>query len=100
MLVNGQPLDSTFGRSCAFCLQQDVHEPNQTVREAFQFSATLRQSADISTAEKMEYVEHIIGLLELESIADAIIGEGETGLGVEERKRVTIGVELAARPSA
>lgn len=100
MLVDGHPLDGSFGRSCAFCLQQDVHEPNQTVREAFQFSANLRQSADISKEEKLDYVEHIIRLLELEPIADALIGEGESGLGVEERKRVTIGVELAARPSA
>jgi ABC-type multidrug transport system permease subunit/energy-coupling factor transporter ATP-binding protein EcfA2 len=37
-------------------------------------------------------------LLELESLADAIIGTPETGLSVEERKRVTIGVELAAKP--
>lgn len=99
MLVDGHPLDGSFGRSCAFCLQQDVHEPNQTIREAFQFSAELRQSADISKEEKMDYVEHIIRLLELEPIADALIGGGESGLGVEERKRVTIGVELAARPS-
>lgn len=31
-------------------------------------------------------------------MADAIIGDPETGLAVEQRKRVTIGVELAAKP--
>ena len=96
MLLNGLPLDSSFGRSCGFCMQQDVHEPLTTVREALQFSAHMRQSAEVSHSEKMQYVEHIIGLLELNDIADAMVG----GLGVEERKRITIGVELAAKPSA
>ena len=34
----------------------------------------------------------------MEDIADAIIGDPEAGLAVEQRKRVTIGVELAAKP--
>ena len=34
----------------------------------------------------------------MEDIADAIIGDAESGLAVEQRKRVTIGVELAAKP--
>ncbi|PUU75119.1 ABC-2 type transporter-domain-containing protein [Tuber borchii] len=42
----------------------------------------------------------IITLLELEPLADALIGEPGVGLTVEERKRVTIGVELAAKPEA
>ncbi|KAI4727927.1 hypothetical protein E4T49_04284 [Aureobasidium sp. EXF-10728] len=99
MRLNGQPLDATFGRSCGFAMQQDVHEPFSTVREALQFSAELRQPADVPYAEKMEYCEYIIKLLELGPIADALIGTpGEGGLGVEERKRVTIAVELAAKP--
>ncbi|CAD0090187.1 unnamed protein product [Aureobasidium mustum] len=101
MRLNGHPLDTTFGRSCGFAMQQDVHEPFSTVREALQFSAELRQPADVPHAEKMEYCEYIIKLLELGPIADALIGTpGEGGLGVEERKRVTIAVELAAKPSS
>ena len=34
----------------------------------------------------------------MEDIADAVIGSPEAGLAVEQRKRVTIGVELAAKP--
>jgi ABC-type multidrug transport system ATPase subunit len=34
----------------------------------------------------------------MEDMADAIIGDPESGLAVEQRKRVTIGVELAAKP--
>ncbi|KAL9099379.1 MAG: hypothetical protein Q9187_009506, partial [Circinaria calcarea] len=35
----------------------------------------------------------------MEDIADAIIGDPDSGLAVEQRKRVTIGVELAAKPA-
>ncbi|KAL3478045.1 ABC-2 type transporter-domain-containing protein [Aspergillus californicus] len=49
----------------------------------------------------MEYVEHVIRLLDLEPLAEALVGEtGDDQLSAEERKRVTIGVELAARLSA
>jgi ABC-type multidrug transport system ATPase subunit len=82
-------------------MQQDVHEPTATVREALQFSAKLRQPDDVSDAAKQAYAEEIISLLELEPLADALIGEpGDGGINVEQRKRVTIGVELAAKPSA
>ena len=101
ILINGSPPGRSFARSCGFCMQQDIHEPNATIREAFQFSALLRQSSDISKQEKLDYAEYIISLLELDYLADALVGEtGDGQLNVEERKRVTIGVELAARPSA
>jgi energy-coupling factor transporter ATP-binding protein EcfA2 len=42
----------------------------------------------------------VLKLLELENIANQIIGiVGQGGLSVEQRKRVTIGVELVANPS-
>jgi ABC-type multidrug transport system ATPase subunit len=101
ILLNGVGLSNTFARSCGFCMQQDIHEPTATVREALQFSAHLRQPAHVPKEEKIAYVEHIISLLELEKIADALVGTaGDGQLNIEERKRVTIGVELAARPSA
>ena len=98
--VDGEPLRLDFQRSTGYCEQLDVHVPQATVREALQFSAHLRQSANVSEAEKDAYVEEIIHILEMENIADAIIGTTESGLGisVEERKRLTIGVELVAKP--
>ncbi|KAL1845392.1 ATP-binding cassette transporter snq2 [Paecilomyces lecythidis] len=98
ILVDGAPPGTSFQRGTAYAEQLDVHEPTQTVREAFRFSADLRQPFDVPQEEKYAYVEEIISLLELENLADAIIGTPETGLSVEERKRVTIGVELAAKP--
>ena len=97
-LVDGKPPGLAFQRSTSYAEQLNVHEPAQTVREALRFSADLRQPFDIPQEEKYAYVEEVISLLEMEDIADAIIGEPESGLAVEQRKRVTIGVELAAKP--
>lgn len=95
------PHPLSFARSCGFCMQQDVHEPTTTVREALEFSALLRRPAEVSREEKLAYVEQVISLLEMERIADALVGStGDGQLSVEERKRVTIGVELVAKPSA
>ncbi|ODO11420.1 hypothetical protein I350_00200 [Cryptococcus amylolentus CBS 6273] len=99
MTIDGKPLDSTFSRSTGFAMQSDIHEPMSTVRECLQFSALLRQSNNRTRQERLDFAEGIIKLLELQDIADALIGvPGADGLGVEERKRVTIGVELAADP--
>ena len=39
-------------------------------------------------------------LVELRSLANAVVGRaGSTGLSVEQRKRLTIAVELVANPS-
>lgn len=98
ILVDGVKPGKEFQRSTSYAEQLDMHDPSQTVREALRFSADLRQPYETPQSEKYAYVEEIIALLEMETIADAIIGSPEEGLTVEQRKRVTIGVELAARP--
>lgn len=45
-----------------------------TVREAMRFNALLCQPQNKSRSEKLRYVDEIIGLLDMESYADAIIG--------------------------
>ncbi|POR34879.1 ABC transporter G family member 11 [Tolypocladium paradoxum] len=98
VFVDGIKPGKQFQRSTSYAEQLDLHEPTQTVREALRFSADLRQPYGTPVAERHAYVEEIIALLEMESIADCIIGTAEAGLTVEQRKRVTIGVELAAKP--
>ncbi|KAK4052255.1 ATP-binding cassette transporter snq2 [Microbotryomycetes sp. JL221] len=98
VLIAGRKPGIDFQRGTAYCEQLDTHEHTATVREALRFSAYLRQPADVPKSEKDEYVEEIIQLLEMEDIADAMIGFPGFGLGVEARKRVTIGVELASKP--
>lgn len=95
MLVDGQPLGSDFQRSTGFVEQMDLHDETATVREALEFSAILRQERSVPRTEKIAYVDNIIALLEMQEIEDAII----YSLGVEQKKRLTIGVELAAKPS-
>jgi ATP-binding cassette subfamily G (WHITE) protein 2 (SNQ2) len=87
MLVDGRPLGVEFQRGTGFCEQMDLHDGTATIREAFEFSAILRQDHHIPRAEKIAYVNKIIDLLELRDIQDALL----RSLGVEQRKRVTIG---------
>ncbi|KIK62247.1 hypothetical protein GYMLUDRAFT_42191 [Collybiopsis luxurians FD-317 M1] len=94
VLVDGRPLTSDFARGTAYAEQMDVHEGTATVREAMRFSAYLRQPAEVSIDEKNAYVEEIIELLELQDLSEAVV----YCLGVEARKRLTIGVELASKP--
>ncbi|KAI0690742.1 ABC-2 type transporter-domain-containing protein [Cytidiella melzeri] len=94
MLVDGRPIGGDFARGTAYAEQMDVHEGTATVREAMQFSARLRQPAHVPVEEKDAYVEEMIELLELQGLSDALV----FSLGVEARKRLTIGVELASKP--
>ncbi|KAL3491060.1 ABC-2 type transporter-domain-containing protein [Aspergillus germanicus] len=96
--INGAPTDASFQHRVGYVQQQDLHLSTMTVREALEFSALLRQSAEIPTKEKLDYVDYVINLLEMESFQHAVIGTPGEGLNVEQRKRLTIGVELAARP--
>ena len=95
MLVDGRKLGTEFQRITGFVEQQDLHDKTATIREAIEFSAILRQERHVSREEKVAYVDKIIDLLELRELSDALI----LSLGVEQRKRVTIAVELAAKPS-
>ncbi|EHK99732.1 putative ABC transporter G family member 14 [Glarea lozoyensis 74030] len=88
VLVDGRPLSL------------DIHEPLATVREALEFSALLRQPRTTPREEKLKYVDTIIKLLEMQDIENCLIGTSSgAGLSVEQRKRLTIGVELVSKPT-
>lgn len=99
MFVNGKPLDASFQRKTGYVQQQDLHLQTSTVREALRFSAALRQPKSTSLSEKYEYVEDVIKMLNMEDFAEAVVGTPGEGLNVEQRKLLTIGVELAAKPA-
>jgi len=85
MFVDGQHRDSSFQRKTGYVQQQDLHLETSTVREALVFSARLRQPKTFSDAEKLEYVEEVIRLLNMEKYADAVVGvpgEGSWSLSV------------------
>jgi ATP-binding cassette, subfamily G (WHITE), member 2, PDR len=98
MLVDGNQRDTSFQRKTGYVQQQDLHLQTTTVREALNFSALLRQPPHIPREEKLAYVDEVIKLLDMEEYADAVVGVPGEGLNVEQRKRLTIGVELAAKP--
>ncbi|KAL4878228.1 ABC-2 type transporter-domain-containing protein [Aspergillus karnatakaensis] len=94
MYVDGKPIDSSFNRRIGYCQQMDIHDDSSTVREAFEFSALLRQATDVPDDEKLAYARTVLSTLDLVDLQNAIIGS----LDIEKKKRVTIGVELCARP--
>eukprot|EP01113_Clastostelium_recurvatum_P049929 TRINITY_DN9334_c0_g1_i1.p1 TRINITY_DN9334_c0_g1~~TRINITY_DN9334_c0_g1_i1.p1 ORF type:complete len:1457 (-),score=443.50 TRINITY_DN9334_c0_g1_i1:94-4464(-) len=100
LLLNGLPLRVDFERITGYVEQMDVHNPFLTVREALRFSAKLRQDPDVPVEEKEAYVEQVIEMMEMKPLAEALIGDLDSGYGisVEERKRLTIGMELVAKP--
>ncbi|KAJ5471563.1 hypothetical protein N7530_008920 [Penicillium desertorum] len=98
VLVDGRPRDDSFQRKTGYVQQQDVHLPTSTVREALNFSALLRQPAHLSRKEKLDYVDEVLELLGMQTYAEAVVGVPGEGLNVEQRKRLTIAVELVAKP--
>jgi ATP-binding cassette, subfamily G (WHITE), member 2, PDR len=98
MFVNGKPLDPSFQRKTGYVQQQDLHLETATVRESLRFSAMLRQPKSVSKEENYDYVEQVIKMLAMEDFAEAVVGIPGEGLNVEQRKLLTIGVELAAKP--
>ncbi|KAJ7649975.1 ABC-2 type transporter-domain-containing protein [Roridomyces roridus] len=94
IFVNGHPLPRDFRSQTGYVQQMDTHVPTDTVCEALLFSAMLRQPDSVPVEEKVAYVETCLKMCGLEEMADASVGS----LGVEHRKRTTIGVELAAKP--
>ena len=98
MVVEAKFQNEGFARKVGYAQQQDLATSTATVKEALIFSARLRQGPKYSDAEKLAYVEEVIAMLDLTKFADAVIGVQGEGLNIEQRKRVTIGIELAARP--
>ncbi|KUG01591.1 Pleiotropic drug resistance protein ABC superfamily [Phytophthora nicotianae] len=93
ILLNGHSAtDLAIRRSTGYCEQMDIHSESATIREALTFSAFLRQGADVPDSSKHDSVNECLDLLDLHPIADQIIR-------VEQMKRLTIGVEMAAQPS-
>lgn len=101
IFVNGYRINyQSFGRVVGYVEQTDIHSPNATVKEALSFSALLRLSEGISAEEREKFVSGIMTTLELDPLADTLIGSKTAGgLSVEQAKRVTIGVELVANPA-
>ncbi|KAI1791502.1 ABC transporter [Ganoderma leucocontextum] len=82
-----------------FVPQQDVLSPMLTVHEALLFAARLRLPESVPDSEKQARVDDILDRLGITHIRNARIGDGEKrGISGGEMRRVSIGLELVARP--
>jgi ABC-type multidrug transport system ATPase subunit len=99
--ISGFPKNQkTFSRISGYCEQTDIHSPQTTVRESLIFSAWLRLGREVNAETKMSFVEQVMELVEMKSLENALVGlPAITGLSTEQRKRLTIAVELVANPS-
>ncbi|QCE02316.1 ATP-binding cassette [Vigna unguiculata] len=99
--ISGFPKNQeTFARVAGYCEQTDIHSPQVTIRESLIYSAFLRLPKEVNEEEKIQFVDQVMDLVELDNLKDAIVGlPGVTGLSTEQRKRLTIAVELVANPS-
>lgn len=99
ILVDGKLPTEEFYRSTGYVRQDDLHDDKSTVREALEFSALLRQDSRISREDKLKYVDFVLDVLSLTHLQDAIIGTPSAGINMEQRKRLTIAVEVVSRPT-
>ncbi|CAA0810665.1 ABC transporter G family member 39 [Striga hermonthica] len=99
--ISGYPKNQlTSARVSGYCEQNDIHSPYVTVHESILYSAWLRLSADVDLKARKMFVEEVMDLVELKLLKNAIVGlPGVDGLSTEQRKRLTIAVELVANPS-
>ncbi|KAH9298057.1 hypothetical protein KI387_029739 [Taxus chinensis] len=90
----------TFARISGYCEQNDIHSPQVTVYESLIYSAWLRLPKEVDPDSRRLFVEEVMELVELNSLREALVGlPGVNGLSTEQRKRLTIAVELVANPS-
>ncbi|KAK1264631.1 Pleiotropic drug resistance protein TUR2 [Acorus gramineus] len=99
--ISGYPKNQeTFARISGYCEQTDIHSPHVTVYESLVFSAWLRLSTDVDGETRKMFIEEVMELVELNSLRNSLVGlPGVNGLSTEQRKRLTIAVELVANPS-
>nr|XP_017234537.1 PREDICTED: pleiotropic drug resistance protein 3-like [Daucus carota subsp. sativus]XP_017234538.1 PREDICTED: pleiotropic drug resistance protein 3-like [Daucus carota subsp. sativus] len=99
--VGGYPkIQETFARISGYCEQTDIHSPQVTVEESIIFSAWMRLHPQINAQTKYNFVKDVLQTVELDGLKDALVGiPSVSGLSTEQRKRLTIAVELVANPS-
>uniref|UniRef100_A0A453E9V3 ABC transporter domain-containing protein n=1 Tax=Aegilops tauschii subsp. strangulata TaxID=200361 RepID=A0A453E9V3_AEGTS len=99
--ISGYPKNQeTFTRISGYCEQNDVHSPCLTVIESLLYSACLRLPSHVNDDTQRAFVEEVMELVELNPLSGALVGlPGVNGLSTEQRKRLTIAVELVANPS-
>ena len=101
--INGTPgllTDRQYKHLVGFVPQEDIMMRDMTVEENIAYAALTRLPAAWPTEDKLAFADGVVDLLGLTDIRDSVIGD-ETVRGISggQRKRVNIGIELAADPT-
>lgn len=102
--LNGHPQEAKSFRRCTGYVEQfDEQSPQLTIRETVEFSARLRleESDPAVTPESIErFVNQTLDMLELREEEHLQVGSDLIGgLSFEQKKRLSIAVELVSNPS-
>ena len=89
--------DNVFG----FVPQADMLLPILTVRETLEHAVLTRLPSGVSRKARASRVDNVLAALKLTHVEHSLIGDatlGQRGISGGERRRVSIGIELLARP--
>mmetsp|Transcript_33278 Transcript_33278/g.79774 ORF Transcript_33278/g.79774 Transcript_33278/m.79774 type:complete len:1220 (+) Transcript_33278:117-3776(+) len=83
-----------------FVPQDDIVHEGLTVGEQIRFSADLRNPREMPASRRKLIYEDVLNVMQLSNIQNSIVGGLERrGISGGQRKRVSIGLELAADPT-
>eukprot|EP00442_Polarella_glacialis_P051142 CAMPEP_0115067726 /NCGR_PEP_ID=MMETSP0227-20121206/11565_1 /TAXON_ID=89957 /ORGANISM="Polarella glacialis, Strain CCMP 1383" /LENGTH=1459 /DNA_ID=CAMNT_0002453855 /DNA_START=67 /DNA_END=4446 /DNA_ORIENTATION=+ len=83
-----------------FVPQEDIVHEGLTVGEQIRFSAELRNSSGADAHHRKLITEDVLNVMQLDYIQNSLVGGLEQrGISGGQRKRVSIGLELAADPT-
>ncbi|KAH7313642.1 ATP-binding cassette sub-family G member 2 [Stachybotrys elegans] len=102
LYINGLPSQVTrFKKVIGYVPQDDVVIPECTVRDNILHSAMIRLPRSWTDAQRMEHVDSLISCLNLTDIQHRVVGDTfASNISGGQRKRVSIGIEMAAAPMA
>ena len=98
VLVNGQDFYASYAaysRSLGYVPQDDIIHTDLTVARTLYYAAQLRLPPDTSPAELEQRITEVLGEVQLKEVREVEVSQLSGG----QRKRVSIAVELLARPS-
>lgn len=100
--INGSAgVSSKYKKVIGYVPQDDIVLPELTVRENILHSARIRLPLDLSGRDIQKLVDLVLKCLQLSHVEDSRVGSTAAPvISGGERKRVSIGMELAAAPMA
>ncbi|KAE8228900.1 hypothetical protein CF326_g6150 [Tilletia indica] len=97
--LDSQSTPASQSKLIAYVDQEDELPALATVREALEFAATLSHTENVPSHERAQLVNRVLDALGLTHVAHRRIGDTRRrGISGGEKRRVSIGLALVARP--